>query len=254
MIRLYGDFDLAHHQTVTLSADQAHYLGSVMRKKIGDHVLLFNGRAGEWCGEIIECRKKYAEIRLLEQTRGQDASPDLWLLFAPIKKNRLDFLIEKATELGVSTLCPILSRRTIVSKVRTDRLVAQAIEAAEQCERLNSPHVREPVPLTAHLESWPEERTLFVLDEHGGAPAIATVLAACPQNQPAAFLVGPEGGFERSELDLLSKLPFVKRLSLGPRILRAETAAVAALSCWQALQGDWGVPLRNRTAAPLEDV
>lgn len=249
MIRLYVAQDLAGGHSVQLSADQAHYISSVMRKTVGDDLLLFNGRDGEWHARITQAHKKTVIADLQTRTRHQEKTPDIWLVFAPLKKNRLDFLIEKATELGVDRLLPVLTRRTVVTKVRLDRLNAQAIEAAEQCERLNSPQVQEPLSLDALMTDWPEERTLYMLDEQGGAPAIAAALQDSPLGSPAAILVGPEGGFEQSERDFLKNHPCVKPISIGPRILRAETAAVAALSCWQALQGDWDDPLRDRTVS-----
>lgn len=245
IIRLFMDCPLHGGQLVDLREDQAHYVNNVMRMKVGDRVALFNGREGEWSVRIVEARKKRCSVEVIEQTREQETCPDLWLVFAPIKKQRLDFIIEKATELGVSAFQPVITRRTIVSKTRTERLHAQAIEASEQCERLNIPVVEEAVSLAQLLKDWPQDRTLFVLDERGGARPINEALKA--SNLSAhAILSGPEGGFEPSELDLLGKLPFVVRISVGPRILRADTAALAAISCWQSVLGDWQEPLRER--------
>lgn len=244
-IRLYLDSVLSSAQQVELTTDQAHYINNVMRLAVGDPVILFNEQSGEWAAQIVEARKKRCVVEISDKLRDPEATPDLWLCFAPIKKQRLDFIIEKATELGVSSLQPVITRHTIVSKIRTDRLHAQAIEASEQCERLNIPDVKDAVSLAQLIKDWPEERRLFVLDERGGALPIHEALMAHREG-PHAFLTGPEGGFETSELDLLRKLPFVTPISLGPRILRADTAALAAISCWQSVIGDWQEPLRNR--------
>jgi len=247
MIRLYVNTPLAKQTQIELSADQAHYVNNVMRQQTGDPVALFNGQDGEWQGTIKEARKKRCHIEVQAKTRDQVGCPDLWLVFAPIKKQRLDFIVEKATELGVGALQPVLTKRTITSRIRTDRLHAQVIEAAEQCERLNIPDVKQALSLAQLVNDWPQERRLFVLNEQGGAQPIHQGLQQAKPGEPAAFLVGPEGGFDPSELDLLLKLPFVTPLSIGPRILRADTAALAALSCWQSILGDWQAPLRDRT-------
>ncbi|MDV7338200.1 16S rRNA (uracil(1498)-N(3))-methyltransferase [Terasakiella sp. A23] len=244
-IRLFTEHDLQADCLISLEADQAHYINNVMRLNVGDGLRLFNARAGEWTSEIIEARKKRCVLKVGKQVREQEETPDLWLVFAPIKKQRLDFIIEKATELGVSSLQPVITRRTIVSKIRNDRLHAQAIEASEQCERLNIPDVKDAVSLAQLVKDWPQDRRLFVLDEHGGAAPIHEALMSHKEGAHA-FLTGPEGGFDATELDLLRKLPFVTPISLGPRILRADTAALAAISCWQSVIGDWQVPLRNR--------
>ncbi|NVK19009.1 MAG: 16S rRNA (uracil(1498)-N(3))-methyltransferase [Methylocystaceae bacterium] len=244
-IRLYAEDQLTGDKQIELSSDQAHYINNVMRLNVGDEVLLFNALDGEWAATIQESKKKRCVLQVGSKTRDTEKMPDLWLCFAPIKKQRLDFIIEKATELGVSCLQPVITRHTIVSKIRTDRLHAQAIEASEQCERLNIPDVKEAVSLTQLIKDWPENRRLFVLDERGGAEPIDQALRT-HKDGPHAFLTGPEGGFEASELDLLRKLPFVTPISLGPRILRADTAALAAISCWQSVCGDWQKPLRNR--------
>ncbi|WP_135081800.1 16S rRNA (uracil(1498)-N(3))-methyltransferase [Terasakiella sp. SH-1] len=248
MIRLYIDTSLSVGLSQDLSSDQAHYVNNVMRLKVGDEVAVFNGQDGEWLGQISSARKKNCTIQLIEKIREQDSCPDLMLVFAPIKKQRLDFIMEKATELGVSDFQPVITQRTIASKIRSDRLCAQTIEASEQCERLNIPVVHEAVSLVQLVKDWPQERTLFVLNEHGGAKPILEGLQefAGKEIGPCAILVGPEGGFDPSELDLLAKLQNVVPLSIGPRILRADTAALAAISCWQSVLGDWQVPLRKR--------
>jgi len=237
-IRLYVGDTLAAGRAVTLDRTQAHYLRNVMRAKAGDALLLFNGRDGEWRATVGALGKTGGEAHPEAQTRPQRASADLWLLFAPLKSGRIEFLVEKATELGVSVLAPVLTERTVVRRVNTDRLRAHAIEAAEQSSRLDVPQLRDAVPLFEGLAGWPEGRPLFLCDETGrGAP----IARAVPdrRNRPGAVLIGPEGGFAPAELDALAKLAFVTRVGLGHRILRAETAALAALACWQALAGDW---------------
>ncbi len=245
MTRLYIDTALSQDASVTLDADRAHYLRNVLRLEPGAAVSLFNGRDGEWSGSIASLSKRGAEVALVKQTRMQTQEPDLWLVFAPIKKARIDFIAEKATELGVSLLQPVFTQHTAMTRVNVERLRANAMEAAEQTERLSVPQLREAVTLDVLLQSWPSERRLLVCDEAGGGKPIAEALGAldaAAKGAPWAILTGPEGGFDRSELDLLRKLPFVISVGLGPRILRADTAALAALVCWQALIGDWQLP------------
>ena len=234
--------------TVGVDPGQAHYLKHVLRLKPGDSVALFNGRDGEWLARVDGLGKGWGSLALDRQTRPQADEPDLWLLFAPIKRTRIDFLVQKAAELGVGALWPVLTAHTDVSRVNTGRLRATAVEAAEQCERLTLPRLFEPVPLDRALADWPEDRRLMVCAEVGEARPIADFLAAVHGSAaagPWAVLTGPEGGFSTAELDGLRKLPFVTPVSLGSRVLRAETAALAALSCWQAMLGDWrGRPSR----------
>lgn len=250
LIRLYIEGPLRTGEAIDLVEGQAHYINNVMRLKMGDDVALFNGRDGEWRASIVQGRKKRCLLDVQEKLRDQVGCPDLWLVFAPIKKQRLDFIMEKATELGVVAFQPIITRRTVVSKIKTPRLQAQTIEAAEQCERLHIPEVYEALSLLQVMENWSAERHIFVLDERGGALPIQQALLnqgeALEKIGPCAILCGPEGGFDPSELDLLGKLPFVTRISVGPRILRADTAAIAAISCWQSVLGDWQKPLRER--------
>lgn len=237
-LRLFVAADLTAGASVGLDAAQAHYLGTVMRARKGDALALFNGRDGEWRAVIDGFGKGWCSVALGERLRPQTAEPDLWLVFAPIKRARIDFIAEKATELGVSALWPIFTRHTAVGRVNVERLRANAVEAAEQCERLTVPEILAPATLDEALADWPAGRALLVLDESGaGAPA-ADALADLPPG-PAAVLTGPEGGFAKSELDGLRALPFVTHIGLGPRILRADTAALAALACWQAWCGDW---------------
>jgi 16S rRNA (uracil1498-N3)-methyltransferase len=236
-------------QRVALDGDRTHYIKNVMRRGLGDEVGLFNGRDGEWLGHVDVYGKGSAQIALDGQRRPQLASPDIWLAFAPVKRARIDFIAEKATELGVSVLWPVMTRRAEPSRVNIERLTNIAIEAAEQTERLDVPTVREAVHLDKMLAEWPRDRVLFVCAEAGAAMPIAEAMVA-HKGAPAGFLIGPEGGFAAAELDALRKLPFVVAIGLGPRLLRAETAAVVALACWQALAGDGATtdsrpPFRN---------
>ena len=235
--RLFVTAALGPDQRVALDSDRTHYIRNVMRRNIGDEVGLFNGRDGEWLGRIDTYGRGSTELALTTQRRPQSASPDVWLAFAPIKRQRIDFIAEKATELGVSVLWPVTTRRAEPSRVNGERMTNIAIEAAEQTERLDVPVVREAVQLDKMLAEWPRERTLFVCAEAGEALPIAEAIVA-HKGKPAGFLIGPEGGFAAVELDALRKLPFVVAIGLGPRLLRAETAAIAALACWQALAGD----------------
>jgi 16S rRNA (uracil1498-N3)-methyltransferase len=240
--RLHVAAPLAAGAAVTLTPDQAHYASRVMRLGVGDRLSLFNGRDGEWRARVKTIGRKGGEAVVEERTRPPAAESGPILLFAPLKKSALDFLVAKATELGASELRPVLTRRTAVARVNVERLRAQAIEAAEQCERLTVPDVRPMETLERALGAWEGARRLFVADETGGGVAAADAFSAAPRARPVGFLVGPEGGFERSELDALGRLPFVTRVALGPRILRAETAALVLLACWQALAGDGRAP------------
>lgn len=239
--RLYVDADLAAGAEVWVTEQQAHYLLHVMRLTAGAEIALFNGRDGEWRAKLTETGKKKACLTAAEQLRPQLPEPDLWLLFAAVKRARIDLIVEKATELGVSVLQPVFTERTVMSRVGEDRLAAIAMEAAEQCERLTLPELRSPLSLQAALAKWAEGRILLMMDESGDGKPIAEALAEVPPG-PAALLVGPEGGFAKSELDALSRLPFAVRVGLGPRTLRADTAVIAALSCYQAIRGDWRDP------------
>ena len=244
-VRLYVEDALDEGGTVGAGPEQAHYLRSVLRLTAGAEVVLFNGRDGEWRARIDGIGKGWASLALLERTRPQAAPPDLWLVFAPIKRARIDFLLQKAVELGATRLVPVITQHTHVERMRPERLRANAIEAAEQCERLEVPEIAAPAKLDRLLDGWDAARPLFACLEAGpGVPPLARVLAQRDRSggtvQEAAILVGPEGGFSHAELEMLRHKPFVSPVGLGPRILRAETAAVAALSVWQALTGDWG--------------
>ena len=239
-IRLYVTAELALGAVVGLAPEQAHYLKSVMRAAAGTPLLLFNGRAGEWRARLEAVGKGWASCAVEAETRPQAAEPDLWLVFAPIKRARIDFVAQKATELGVSALWPVFTRHTAVTRVNEERLAANAVEAAEQCGRLTVPRVLAPATLEAALDAWPDERRILLCDEREGGVAIASALGGTPAPaSPWAVMVGPEGGFAADELDRLRKLPIVTAVGLGPRLLRADTAALAALACWQAIAGDW---------------
>jgi 16S rRNA (uracil1498-N3)-methyltransferase len=233
-VRLFLEQPLGEGQPLPLPAPAAHYLFSVMRLRAGDEVAVFNGRDGEWRARIEAAGRKAGALRCLARTAAQRDPPDLWLLFAPLKKARTDFLVEKATELGVARLVPVSTAFTNAERVRRDRLRAHAVEAAEQCGATFVPEVEELRPLAEVLASWPQGRALHWADEsRAGA-------SARPEGAgPAAILVGPEGGFSSDERARLAALPFVRPMALGPRILRAETAAVAAIALWQAALGDW---------------
>ncbi len=240
--RLFVEEDLSAGRSLGLDHARAHFLRSVLRLARGAQLALFNGRDGEWLARVEGLGKGWASLEIVEQRREQRAEPDVWLVFAPIKRARLDFMVEKAVELGASRLLPVFTQHTDVSRVNTERLAANAREAAEQCERLSVPEVTESLGLSALLADWPRERRILLCAESGAARPIGEALAALEASagQPWAVLTGPEGGFHASELDALLKLPFVTPVGLGPRVLRADTAALAALTCWQAWLGDWG--------------
>ncbi len=218
-----------------LSQDQAHYLVGVMRLGPGAPVHLFNGRDGEWRAVLEAAGKRGAVARCEGQTRPLALPPDLWLIFAPIKKARTDFIVEKAVELGARRILPVQTRHTNSERIRQDRLQIHALEAAEQCGATYVPEVADLAPLERVLGGWPEGRRLYWCDEKSaGQPAVIA-----PATGPAAVLIGPEGGFSAEEAQRLRARPDTVALSLGPRILRADTAAVAALALWQAACGDW---------------
>jgi 16S rRNA (uracil1498-N3)-methyltransferase len=244
--RLHVDVPLSAGGSVELGQDQTHYLRNVLRLGAGESVALFNGRDGEWRARIAAIAKKSATLALEEQTRPQKPEPDVWLAFAPIKRARIDFIAQKATELGAARLWPVITRHTMVDRVNVDRLRANAIEAAEQSDRLTVPLIHDPSSLDEMIGLWPEDRPLILCDETGGPP-IADVILAPPlrQSAKAGFLIGPEGGFAEPELDRLRKLPFVTPVSLGERLLRADTAALSVLAVWQALAGDWIAPRQD---------
>jgi len=235
--RLYVNGDLGAGVAVALDEGQAHYLLHVLRAKSGNRVLLFNGRDGEWLAQVAQAGKRDVTATCLKQTELQKATPDIWLAFAPVKKTPSDYLVQKATELGASCLLPVFTRRTIVSRINEERMAANAIEAAEQSARLSVPEIRESVSLEKLLASWPKNRRLYFCDEGGDARPLAE--AARGASGFAAILTGPEGGFDPAEREMLRSLAFVTPVTLGPRILRADTAALAALAIWQSVAGDF---------------
>jgi 16S rRNA (uracil1498-N3)-methyltransferase len=235
--RLHTDAPLAEGQPVPATPGQAHYLGGVMRRAVGDPVLLFNGRDGEWAARIESLRRDRAVFLPERQTRPQDQAPEVILLVAALKRDAMDLIAEKATELGVSRIQPVFTRRSIADRVKADRLAAIAREAAEQCERLSVPVIAAGAPLHAVLDGWDRAIPLVLAAERRDALPLGQ--AALRLSPPYALLIGPEGGFDRAELDDLTRRPFVAPAALGPRILRAETAALAGLAVLQAIAGDW---------------
>lgn len=235
-IRLCVEHPLGPGQAVPLTADQAHYLFAVMRQAVGGQVALFNGRDGEWTAEITQAAKKGGELVCRVQAAPQLSPPDLWLIFAPIKKERTDFIVEKAAELGCARILPVQTEFTNSARIRQDRLQAHALEAAEQCLGTYVPQVDDLVPLRKLLDGWSPDRRILWADESlvGPAQTLATLSPG-----PWAILIGPEGGFSEAERKALRGLPFVTPVSLGPRILRADTAACAAITLWQSALGDW---------------
>jgi 16S rRNA (uracil1498-N3)-methyltransferase len=238
MQRLYVPADLSAGAEIDLEREQAHYLANVLRMREGAELLVFNGRDGEWLATIVAFAKKAARLHLREMTRPQTPQPDLLYCFAPLKQGRLDYLVQKAVEMGAGVLQPVVTQHTQVPKLGLERLQANVIEAAEQCGILSIPGVREPVKLDRLLGGWEEKRRLVYCDEdapgNNPLPAVAAVAG-----EKLALLVGPEGGFSDAERATLRALPFVVPIPLGPRILRADTAAVAALAVLQAAAGDW---------------
>lgn len=241
--RLFVDVPLSPGAEVTLGETQAHQLRAVLRLGEGDAIAMFNGRDGEWRGSIASMSKRAIGVAVETQLRQQTVEPDIWLIFAPIKGSRLDWIVEKATELGATEIHPVITRRTVVTRVNLERLQAHATEAAEQCERLSVPPVREPRSLGDVMDRWPKERRLYVAAERRGVTPMAEAIRA--DGVPAAILIGPEGGFEPAELDHMAQLGFATLVGLGPRILRADTAAAAAMALWQALAQP---PLADRRA------
>ncbi|WP_377509013.1 16S rRNA (uracil(1498)-N(3))-methyltransferase [Octadecabacter sp. R77987] len=234
IVRLFVNAPLDRGQGITLT-DQAHYLANVMRLGAGDVIHVFNGRDGEWAARIDAASRKRVELTVEAQTKPLQMPPDLWLLFAPIKKARTDFIVEKAAEMGAARICPVQTDFTNSERIRQDRLQAHAIEAAEQCGGTYVPEVTKLQKLGKLLDDWPADRQLMFCDERmvGQSPAL-------PENGgPWAILIGPEGGFSDTERKRLHALPYAHAVSLGPRILRADTAAVAALTVWQQQLGDW---------------
>ena len=234
-VRLFVETPLSHDAVLTIDGPQAHYLLNVMRMKIGTVLKLFDDTTGEWAAEVIATAKRDITLSVTTHLRPREPVPDLWLGAAPIRRARFDILAEKACELGVARFTPVLTRRAVVDKVKPERLRLQMIEAAEQCGRTALPEL-DPETKLADWLAMLGDRTLFFADEEGGAPAAVTYAA---HSGPAAILIGPEGGFDPAERALVRAHPKAVAITLGPRILRAETASMAAVSVWMAIAGDW---------------
>ncbi len=237
MIRLYVSHDLSVGARLTLDDGQSRYLSSVMRQAVGGELAVFNGRDGEWRVQIAEIGKRAVTLTAVEQVRPQAFGPDLDLVIALVKRSRLETIVEKAAELGVRRIRPVTTERTNADLVRAERLHAIAVEASEQTGRLDVPEVAEPVRLERMLSELDPSRRLMFCDEAGDAPPASRALSG--DGGPWAILIGPEGGFSPDERERLRALPFATRVSLGPRILRADTAAISALTLWQSVLGDW---------------
>jgi len=236
--RLFVEADLAEGATIPCSSGQANYLKNVLRLKAGNEILVFNGRDGEWRASLAEGSKRSALLDIGERVRPHEDGPDIDYLFAPLKRARLDYMVQKATEMGVARLRPVLTHRTVAERVNIERMRANVIEAAEQCGILRIPTVAGPEKLESLIAGWEARRPLVFCDEASEEHCPFTTLARL-QPGPLALLIGPEGGFDDGERALLASKPFVTRISLGPRILRADTAAVAALALVNAVLGDW---------------
>ena len=234
--RLFVSDALCEGHCVTIEGNPAHYLARVMRVAPGDAVILCDNQTGEWAASVTQVGKRQVTVEIAKHLRPREGVPDMWLCPALLKKDRFDLVLEKATELGAAKLQPVITRRCVADKLNLERARAITVEAAEQCARTALPDIAEPVKLDALLRSWPDDRRLFFADESGGAPA-ARAFAA--HSGPAAILIGPEGGFDASERELLRAHPNVSPIALGPRILRGETAAIAALALWMGTCGDW---------------
>lgn len=236
--RLYVEAATRAGAVVECTPSQANYLGNVLRLGVGNTVLVFNGADGEWLAEITSAKRGACLLTAREQVRPQSGGPDIHYLFAPLKKARLDYMVQKATEMGVAALRPVMTRRTNAERVNVERMRANVVEAAEQCGILRLPKVFEPEKLGEALRDWQEERALIFADEVAPAASPLDALGGVPRG-PLALLIGPEGGFDPAEREMLLALPFVHAVSLGPRVMRADTAAVAALALLNAVLGDW---------------
>lgn len=232
--RLFVDQPIEGLSNIPIGGAQAHYLAGVMRAKPGDPIRLFDDISGEWLARVAHVGKRDLVLTIEAQLHPRETVPDLWLLTAPIKKGRIDWIIEKACELGVDRIVPVITQRTIIDRINADRLRAHMIEAAEQCGRSALPQLAEAVKLDRLLKDWDASRALLFADEAGGVP-----IADVADKGPAAILIGPEGGFTDDERARIKALPAARGITLGPRILRADTAAVAAISLWMAAAGDW---------------
>ena len=238
-LRLFVEAPLRLGAKIIPGESQTHYLLHVMRARDGDTVRLFNGEHGEWRARVSDVTRRSCALICDGQTAGQDRAPDLWLAFAPVKKTPAEYLAQKAAELGAAMLLPVITERTVARRMNVGRLRSNAIEAAEQSGRLSVPEVREAESLPEVLRSWPRERVLVFCDEAGDAIPIADALARAETRNRWGVLTGPEGGFTPAERQLVRQHPAVLPVTLGPRIMRADTAALAALAVWQAIRGDW---------------
>ncbi|MAI50047.1 MAG: 16S rRNA (uracil(1498)-N(3))-methyltransferase [Rhodospirillaceae bacterium] len=238
-LRLFVEYDLEEGHAVPANPDQHHYLRKVMRRKDGEMVALFNGRHGEWLSRVAYESKSRCVLIVEQQLRKQRMPPDIWSLFAPVKAMPMNNIARMSTELGVGRICPVLTKHTVVARVNTARLRAHAVESAEQSTRLNVPTVDEPVSLARLLQGWDPARRIILCAEAGSAEPVPAAMSRVQPGGAWAVMTGPEGGFSQSELDGLTKLPFVTPVRLGPRILRADTAVAAVLVCWQNHLGDW---------------
>lgn len=236
--RLYTKEELIPNKEVTLTEEQAHYLKNVVKYNIGETLHCFDNKNGEFLCKLTKMDKKSATLQVLEQTKEYTLCPDIWLLFSPLKKDKTDFVIEKATELGCRKIIPTITQYTNTTNIKIERYIAQSIEASEQCRRTDLPQIEVPHSLADIIKEWDSSRTLYFMDETLESRPFAQQITQTKTTK-AAILVGPEGGFSHEELTLLKKASFAKGSTLGPRILRAETAVAAALSCWQMLAGDW---------------
>ena len=247
--RLFVENALAEGASVVIEGPQAHYLARVMRVGTGDAIMLCVDLSGEWLGRVVSVDKRNVALSLESRTRPREAVPDLWLCAALLKKAAFDVVLEKACELGTARIVPVITHRCVADKLNLERARSILTEAAEQCARTALPALGEAVKLDALLAAWPGDRALFFADENGGAPAAAAFTA---HSGPAAILIGPEGGFDDAERAAIRAHPRAVPISLGPRVLRGETAAIAALALWMGLAGDW--PSEPSSAAPRKDV
>jgi len=245
--RLFTEQNLAADLMLTLEDKQAHYLSQVLRLCEGDAIAFFNGRDGEWQGVIESSGKKAVTLSIQKQLRPQHHAPDLWLLAAPLKNSKTEWVIEKATELGIAKFCPVTTQFTVVDRIKEERLMSIAIEASEQCERLDVPTISPLTPLVKILADWSVNRQLIYGDESGVGENVKDILPGLAHGS-YALLIGPEGGFSATELELLRSLPYVTGMCMGPRVMRADTAAIAALTLLQAACGDWDGKPAFRTA------
>ncbi|MEO1794671.1 MAG: 16S rRNA (uracil(1498)-N(3))-methyltransferase [Pseudomonadota bacterium] len=236
--RLFIDAPLTAKAAVALTSDQAHYLRNVLRAGAGDRLLIFNGRDGEWSAEVAELGKRGGHLTVSEPAKPQPRANTVRYLFAPLKRARIDYMVQKATELGVSELHPVRTRRTVGDRINADRLEANIIEAAEQCGVLAVPRLHPLVSLEAALDAWPSQEPLVFCDEATAVANPLEALASAPPG-PVGVLVGPEGGFDADEREMLLAKPYVVPVSLGPRVMRADTAAIAVLALVNATVGDW---------------